>query len=306
MPPADDQPPFLASQYHSTMPPEAYANLVESTGDARRPPGWLVVLGQQPLLPHETYLKAFADAMALDMYSARQRLMTPSPRILRRELKREEAERWVVWLREIGLKAFAFSDAELETFDPWCAVSFILDNDKLVLRFSDDSHQEAPFSDILCLVTGKVTESQHRQIESRDLFGGVVYSRNELVGQQSSFFIDIHMASIHRVYRLSDQWFRFNEVFGDYDAPNVFKMQKLGELIASHCPAAQQYSLFDRVSESLAQSWQILSRAKNCEFRAAGRTISHFGLETHTLVEKNELVAFNLYSYLSRMQLQRA
>ncbi|MDK2971924.1 MAG: hypothetical protein PWP23_1679 [Candidatus Sumerlaeota bacterium] len=292
-----------ADRFKATLSPEAYANLMAATAQSARDAGHFVVLGQQDELPPQETIAAFAKGLDLDPYSARQRLIAPTPRILRREENKEAADRWVAWMRALELRGFRLSERAFSQFHPIEVVSYKIDRSGVTFEIDNGRCETVPAEEVLCIVQGTVRSRDVQEIEKKDFLIGSAYGGHETVRVNRETRIDIHLAGVALIFRLSQSHLRFGDIFpGRQIASDVMMREVAGQIRGAYA-ALPLRDDFARASEILGQSWKIASKTTDFRYSAFNTTPFGAGIRNNRVTQESDEETFDLYSLLSRMQL---
>ncbi|MBX3730284.1 MAG: hypothetical protein KF858_13975 [Candidatus Sumerlaeia bacterium] len=293
-----------AERFKATLSPEAYAGLMEATSQSARDAGQFVVLGQQESEPEPRVIEAFAKGLELDAFTARLRLIAPTPRILRREETRERADRWVSWLHALGLKGYRLSERAFNQFHPVPVVWFGVDKTGVTFELENGRRETVRANEVLCMAFGSVRSREVVETTSGDLFGGGALRRQETLRVRRDTRIDIHLAQVALIFRLSQGRLAFDRLFPDRPMGSDLLMQEVFRQMHRAFPMATVWDEFGRAGDVLGQSWQIA--AQSAEFRYAGLASVGSHLDSRRVVSESDEETFDLYSMLTRMQLIHA
>ncbi|MBI5154948.1 hypothetical protein HZA57_06900 [Candidatus Poribacteria bacterium] len=301
--PGDKAPP--AQRLHAALGPEELAGVVEATTGRDREPGFLVVLGRQAQPPRPEQLKAFAEGLGLDLYSARQRLLLPAPRLLRREEVMREADRWTAWLRALGVAAFTVPEVVLPAFQVRPLRCIAIMPEALGCEMQDGSLREVAYTEILCIVHGPVSMRQTAEHTSHDILMGDVRAGHEVVRARTEEFIDLHLVSEPAALRIMQDDFDFHRTFPGRQSASGVQVRELLALLTSSSPGAQVFGEFKQVAAALGQSHEVLAQSRYLGYQLLSRGSFNLQLKTTKVIETDERGAFDLYSLLTRLQLLR-
>lgn len=282
--------------------PEQYGALAEAVGDRRRDPGHLVVLARHLDLPPEKTIAAFAEAMNFDLYTARQRLLAPTPRVLRREASDADARQWIDWFERIGLRTFALSEEELGKLEflPQKALSF---RDGL-LAFQNAKGQptELPAGDAIALVIGEVTESTRVEQEVKSLLTNTTGTGRAMVSRRVELLIDVHRRSAPHAIRIRQDSFDFADLYPDSTGASAVLVRTLAKTLARELPSAVVFDDFKQVADILGSSRQMLSNSSFLQRRGFG---SGYALHREKITQDSTADTFDIYSALARFEVLR-
>lgn len=289
-----------ADRIRSGLTPDQYAGLVEATEGLKREPGHLVVLAtQRQFVPPET-VQRFAEGLGLDAYSARQRLIAPFPRILRREEHRSEAQRWVEWLREAGVAAFMVSERRVLEFGPREATTLVCEGGRVEFGSEGVPTDRIDGAGVLCIALGKLRTRVVRQ-STPDLLGLGHPGRHEVAAAGVDNVADVHLAADERVFRIRESTLKVAP-----GRPGVPRFRGALDALKAACPGAVVVDGFGPAAEALAESRRLVGRADQLEYRPGGTAVPRVGAARVSSFEDSDGAAFDLYSLLSALQLSRA
>lgn len=282
--------------------PEAYAAVSEAVHDRQRNHGFLVVLARHKELPHPDYLKAFADAMDLDVYTARQRLLAPTARVIRRENAEEEARAWAEWLGQVDLRAFAVSEKILseQQFIPQAAI--YMEKDNLVFDDLQDVRTTVPLSEVACVVTGEVYEKLTSEANQTGVFSAdELLVRRDTHFQRNEHLIDIHLRSTPISLRLAQDTFRFKRLFPNKTGASAVLIRELWERLRRALPGKPMLDDFAKAQNILGTTEQIISSSSYLESNWArpGVRVRNY---RETKVLESTAETFDIYSTLARLE----
>lgn len=251
--------------------------------------GWFVALARQDQLPDDKRLASFAEAFGLDAFTARQRLLSPATRLLRREDSQSEAQAWVEWLGMMHLRAFIVpgGEAAAQQFAPQAAV-YAGDG---VLVFVDHAEKrlDVPTEAVAALVFGDVRERVTTEKERKSL---LTDPRNlnvagPVAAQQA--VMDIHLRHGNTCLRLEQDKVQYSRMFPDQTGASAVLIRKIFSRVRKMVPHAPVFEGFREAEDVLGASLKLLGTD------AVGSSI-------HRVFLKTSLPTFNLYSTLARLE----
>lgn len=307
----NDDLPTPRSYMYRALTPEQAAPLMEAQANADAPPAHhLVVLGRQTHAPGEAIVAALAKGLAIDVYSARQRLMTPCPRVVRREANEREAQRWVAWMRALDVAGFTVPEATLRAFDPLLIRTFVAEPDALVVVLEDGGLRRIARREILCLVTGIVRERVIRETTASPtgsaLSGGGLPIAYEVTGQREELIADIHVLGQDAPLRLTESLLDARSLFADRPLPSISHMTEAVRMLRVAVGGVPVFDQFEAAAGALGDNWQVLSRTTDLMKRRMTASAASLQLTTTTVVGHSDRASFDLYSHLLRLQLLHA
>ncbi len=295
---SDDRP------LRSALSPEQYARMTEVTSGREREGGHFVVLGVQWNPPSAETVKAFAEGLGYDPYMARQRLLAPCPRVLRREEHRQKAEEWVAWLVDTGLAGFAVSEERIAGFAPWPAASASHAGEILSFVHDDGTVRRIPNADVRCIVVGRVQRRTTQHKTGADIAGFFQPGTTDVLSSSVEGVIDVHTNEPGEAVRLLENSLKFGGMSLEHGDGRA-RMRQVADFLAKAVPGAPVIDDFARASAALGESCQIVARSLDIDYRPAGAPMPRVGLAKSRTVEQSDASAFDLYSLLSSLQLQR-
>ncbi len=281
--------------------PEDYAVVADAVANKERDNGYYVVLGKTFNLPDEKYVKAFANAFHLDLYTAKQRLRVPAPRVMRRESLERKADEWASWLRAVKFFGFYFSDNDMKAHD----IVYIseLDSDSKELVFTDISGKsfEVPRNKVLCIVSGEVTTRRTLQKQSRGMLAGDIGHSIESRRLDSQFVIDIHLGGRNPTLRLMQNSFAYRSFYPDETQASASQIRRIRDFLLEHYKGVVYFHEFGKVVDSLGTSREIIGQSVQFLLNVsrpglAGRT------STSAEIVEDSSGTFDLYSFLLRLE----
>jgi len=292
--------PDDADRIRAALSPEQYAGLVEATEGVKREPGQLLVLGARRGEISQDAVRRFAEGAGLDPFMARQKLMAPFPRVLRREDRREEAIRWMEWMREAGIPAFVVSERRVLEFAPREAAVVVCEGGRLEFASDDMPAERADPADAICIVLGQVRTRVVRQ-SMPDALGLGHPGRTEVAASSVERVADVHFARDERVYR-----FRESTLKSSPGGAGVPRFRGALDALRAAAPGAVVVDGFGPATEALAESRRLVARSQELEFRPGKSFVPRVGTSRTSAYEESDAAAFDLYSLLSALQLSRA
>lgn len=285
-----------ADRFRASLPPEAYARLVAATAHEAREVGHFVVLATQRRLPEEAEVRAFAEGLGLDAYTARQRLIAPAPRILRREESRREADRWVGWMRALELRAFRLSERAFFQFHP-VVVSEIEEVPPGVrIMLAGGKVESLAPDEVLCLVRGTIHCRESREGREVRAFGPGANPQRETLRAEAIEVADLHLGRLPVIFR-----FQSDRLAGGAPA-----FHAAVACLRQAFPAAQEFVGFEQAAGALGPSWEIAARTTDFRYTTHGVAPAGRRAIEERIVRESDAQAFDLFSLLHRMQLLRA
>jgi hypothetical protein len=281
----------------------ALGALVDATAGRERPPGFFVVLALQANLPSERKLAAFAEAFKLDIFSARQWLLSPTPRLIRRESRQAVAIEWVEWLKAVGVRAYELPEQLLleQVWRPQAAV--FSEPEGLVFDEASGFRTRIPRRDVVALVFGEVTERDVVEKSATSLMGerdlGSTPGRNH-----SQLILDIHRRDSPEVIRLAQDGIHWSLMYPDETGQSTMLMRRLLKRLRGELTGVRLFEDFGLAAPLLGTSRQLIDCSSEARKTVIGAASGMRVERTRTYLE-SELGAFNLYSTLLRWEVLR-
>ena len=267
----------------------------------------LVVLGRQTAAITEATVGSLAKGLGIDTYSARQRLMTPCPRVIRREDNQREAERWVGWLRALELVAYTVPEATLRAFDPMLIRTFVAEPAAVVFVLEDGAMRRTARREIVCVVTGTVRERIMRETTSSPTGSGApataLTTAYEVSSHREELIADVHVLGQDAPLRLNEALLDTRSLFADRQVPSLTHMAEAVRMLRIAVGGVPVFDQFDAASGALGDNWQVLARSTDLMRRRMTAGAASLQLTTSTLVGQSDRASFDLYSHLLRLQL---
>ncbi len=288
-----------------TESPEQYADLHEAVNQRTREPGFLVALGRQATPPTQESVAAFAKALGLDTYTARQRLLAPTPRILRREDRASKAKEWVDWFRELGLRAFDFSE-EMMAAQSFAALSGIYEQQGgLVFDLVEGERVEVQHSEVIAVVYGETSERVDKFQSHSGAMVGELAGKKENLSITTEAYIDIHRRTSPVSLRVAQDEFNWKSLYPDRIGQSTVLMRELLNKITTSSPTAIVYNDFARVEGILGHSEQIIEQSRYLIRNWYPMVVGPVSKETEVRKSSNRS-AYQIYTTLARLETMRA
>ncbi len=267
------------------------------------PHGAWLVLGRQPSPPTEEMISALAREVDLDPYSSRQKLMVPSPLILRRESSEEDAERGAERLRGAGIVAFAVPEHQLTSLVPREIRLLSPGKGGFVAEMADGSTEAIPVPSILLLVQGQLKAVVVRETDQTDPLLGSVSSYRETTSSSTARVLDIHARGDGGFYRVAEGTFDFARLYPGRTANSSPMMGKVLEWVRRAAPHAPFCDEFHAVRGLLGTTRTLLDGSSRLHEAWFARPFhSRLSVQRSRVMLESDHMAFNLYSALSRLQ----
>ncbi len=285
--------------------PEQFAAMTEAVNQAQRDPGFFVLLGRQPELPTERNLKAFAEAMELDVYTARQRLLSPTARIIRREAAADTAQRWADWLSALGLRAFAISEQALAAQKFLAQSAVYMKDGSLVFDDLQGNRSTREASQAACLVFGEVMEKViSDKSQGGALFGEEKTGPSEPLNIRSELIIDIHFRNQPESMRLAQDAIHFRSIFPNEEGGSSVLTRRLLKRLERSLPGCRIYDEFKRAQDVLGTTEHVLAQSSSV-VRNWLRPGLSARVERSTTRVLSTAETFDIYSTLARLETLR-
>ncbi|CAN5380623.1 hypothetical protein BH09SUM1_BH09SUM1_03040 [soil metagenome] len=278
--------------------PENYAALTEAMHGAQRTPGFLVALGTQRDLPSERKIAAFAAAIEIDEFTARQWLLAPSPRILRREDNEPAAVEWAEWLGALGLRAYEIPESQFAAQEFLPVLSLSVDKAAVHLQIEGGEERTVPLGKLLCLVAGEVREQTLNERTAEGMLSATFTS--DKGDKRAEHLLDIHFRDGDS-YRVSQDTFRWSSLFPTETGQSLVLFRRLIDLFQKSAPGLRVYDDFDKAGAILGQSRQLLHASSFLSVNWMRKT-KRLLYERHRTIRESDQEAFDLYSTLLRWQ----
>lgn len=285
--------------------PEQWAAMHEAVAERQREPGWLVVLALQREMPPPDSLKALADVMEWDVFTARQRLLAPTPRIIRRTPAEKPAEELAQWIRNHGLRAFAISEALLAAQKHQNAAAVYESRGELSFDDLAGNRFTRAVGDVACLVAGEITERTiSENIQTGVFITEELSAQRENLRHRAEYIIDIHFRNTPESIRLAQDTLKYKRMFPDDSGGSAVLVRHLFQRLAKTLPGIPIYNEFRRVQDVLGTSRHLISSSQYLVhnwMRPGAAT--HLATQTTSIETTAE--AFMIYSTLARLETLR-
>jgi hypothetical protein len=268
------------------------APVLEARTRAARQQGFYVVLARQTTRPAPAVVEALCEGLGWDTWSTLQRLEAPTPRLLRRELLETHAQRWVLWLLELGLKAFIASEARMVAMRPHEVVSMSRDNQTILATASDGTLHRVSTDEALCIVCGDIRTRLQRTVQSQGKL------QSEVLEDSRESFFDVHLKSGDVILRFRQSALRFSDFLQGDESGSLAQFARVREIVCQSLPGIMVFEGFEAAAGSLGDSWRLLSRST--DFVRGGFLPG--GVAEVEVAEENTLPLFHLWSLLHRFQ----
>ncbi len=244
--------------------PEAKAEKAAAPKAAgKEPPQRLFLMLAPPAsAPEASVIKGFSQLMAWDTYTAKLRLKSPSPAILRAFDRPEQAQRLGQALAELGLDSYLVKESGLNSLDEkQIALSAEIKEQSIIFSIEEGTQRALAFTELFLLVRGrarlegeigqklgklKVPELSaereklfDRLIERRLTRKSVNLEEGALVSGAATEFelFDLYARDDHRALRVIESRFDFSPLFGPEFHARLLGMAKFLELLKTQAPA---------------------------------------------------------------------
>lgn len=267
----------------------------------------LVVLGRQSGNVSDAAVAALAKGLSIDPYSARQRVATPCPRVIRREGNEREAQRWVAWMRALELVAFTVPESMVREFAPLPIRTFVPEPDALVFMLEDGTLRRVARRELLCLVVGTIHERTVRETVASPtgsaMTGGGLAVGYDIAKVSEELIADIHVTGQSAPMRLTEALLDVRSLFADRAVPSMSHMSEAVRMLRMAVGGVPVYDQFAAASGALGDNWQVLARSTNLMRRVATSGAGSLQLTASTMFGQSDRASFDLYSHLLRLQL---
>jgi hypothetical protein len=268
------------------------APVLEARTRAARQQGFYVTLARQTSRPAPPVVEALCEGLGWDTWSTLQRLEAPTPRLLRREQLETHAQRWVLWLRELGLRAFITSESRMVAMRPHEVVSMSIDSQTILATASDGTLHRISVEEALCLVAGDIRTRVQKTVQSQGKL------QSEVLEDSRESLLDVHLRSGEVILRFRQSALRFSDFLQGEETGSLARFARVRELVGQSLPGITVFEGFDAASGSLGDSWRLLSRST--DFIRGGFLPG--GLAEVEVAEESTLPLFHLWSLLHRFQ----
>lgn len=263
---------------------------------------WLV-LGRQPIPPTTAMIDALAGELELDPYSSRQKLMVPSPLILRRERSLDGAERAANRLRDAGMIAFAISEGVLAGLQPREVRLLSPARGGFEAELADGSRVPIPLKSTFLIVRAQLKAKVIRETDQSDPLLGSVSSYRETASSKTAQVLDIHATGENGFFRVSEETFDFARLYPGKTASSGPMMAKVVQWVREAAPHAPFCDDFNAARGLLGTTRTLLDGASLLHEAWFARPFhARLSVQRSRLMLESDHLPFNLYSALSRLQ----
>ena len=277
---------------------DAAGAMAEAVVEAERDYGHLVVLSRQPSAPSTPAIEALANAMMLDVYTARQRLSTPVPRPLRREATESAAAKWIEWLRASGIRCFPVAERELAAQQFPLHRAIYQEQDGMLFEDLAGERVAHGRAEVACIVAGEVTESTSGEKLQTSVVGQITGGLQPLT-RRTEFVIDLQLRTATVAIRLTQDAFQYSTLFPGEAGSSAVLIRSVLKMIRKALPAAPVYEDFAIAENILGQSADQLVITNGPSSSPSLLSLRSHS-EKNVLVQKSTLPVFDLYSSLAR------
>jgi hypothetical protein len=263
-----------------------------------------VVLSRQKHAPEPAQVAALASELDMDPYSARQRLLVPSPTIMRRESSYDAALRVVVKFTKLGIATFTVTESALAAITPR-TVRFLSKASKgFDVEFLDGTTEFLRAKSIILMCRATLESRVVRETEQGDPMLGNVASVRETESKKQVTVLDVHAPSENGIYRFSDDTFDFGRLYPGRATTTGPMMQKLIQWIRDAAPGAPVWDEFDSVRGLLGIQNKLIEEGSALRHSWFSRPFhARLSVQRSKVVLQSDEAAFQAFSALGRMQM---
>lgn len=263
-----------------------------------------VVLSRQPNPPQPAQVEALAAELDIDAYSARQRLLVPSPTILRREPNYDAALRVVVKFTKIGIATFAVTESVLAAITPRGVRFITKGKGGFDIELLDGTKDFLRAKSVILMCRAVLESRVVRETEQGDPLLGSVASVRETESKKSITVFDIHAPSENGFFRLTDDTFDFGRLYPGRATTSGPMMQKLIQWVRDAAPGAPMWDEFESVRGMLGVQNKLIEEGSLLRNSWFSRPFhSRLSVQRSKVVLQSDETAFLAYSALGRMQM---
>ena len=264
-----------------------------------RTPAFLLVLGRHAHLPSERKLAAFAEALNLDAFTARQWLLSPTPRVIRRESRHDRVLEWTEWMRGLGIRAFDLSEqllAEQEFHTP----PVLFPDGRHWRLYYDDGRQEilAP-EDIACAVWGEVQERFQTETTTAAIGGEIIAGRTKTL--HAELMLDLHRHLSPISVRIAQDAVRWSAINPDETTQSSLRMRRMLDKFRPWLRDIDIAEDFSRAEPVLGATREILSNSSYLQTKWLGAG-GRLRLHREKSIRESSRETFCIYSSLIRWE----
>jgi len=263
-----------------------------------------VVLSRQPNPPQPAQVEALAAELDIDPYSARQRLLVPSPTIIRREVSYDRALREVVKFTKLGIASFAVTEKVLAAITPRPARFLSKASKGFDVELADGTKEFLRAKSIILICRGTLETRVVRETEQGDPILGNVASLRETESRKNINVLDLHAPSENGFYRFSDDTFDFARLYPGRATTIGPMMQKLIQWVRDAAPGAPMWDEFDSVRGLLGVQDKLIEEGSDLRNSWFSRPFhSRLSVQRSRVILQSDEAAFQMFSALGRMQM---
>ncbi|MBI1289963.1 hypothetical protein GC173_01795 [bacterium] len=283
-------------------PGSSWDTVEQAAQAADRQPAFLLVLGRHATLPSERKVAAFAQALHLDPFTARQWLLAPTPRIIRRENRHDKVLEWVSWFRAIGIRAFDLPETHLAEQEFIAPSTLALAGDELVVEFDDKRRETLSVHDLLCGVWGEVQERTTTETTSQAV--GCELPAHRKTSLHAELTLDLHRVDSSLSIRLAQDQIRWSAVYPDETGQSSMHMRRLLKQVRTLWPRLPIMEDFGRAEPVLGTSRELLGSSTYLQSNWMGGG-GRLRLQREKTFHESGRGPFAIYSTLLRLEMLR-
>ncbi len=279
--------------------PEIYGHLLERIDSTSGEPAWLVFLGLQTEMPPERRLEALAKAVGQDVYTVRQWMGGPVPRLLLREQSEARAAEWGVWLDRVGVRHFSVETRILAATPPVHVSAVYTEPGRILFERSDGVYTPVERDGVRSIAFAEVQERILAEEVVKGL-AGEMHRPGAVERVEREVVIDVHPAGAEVILRLHQHGVRYSAMYPSETGGSSVLIRRLLGTLEKAFPAARLYRDFPLAEGILGVNRGVLRDVIELRHRLLAVLSRHQAVRERTLRESS-YETFDLYSRLVRL-----
>lgn len=217
-------------------------------------------------------ISAFARLMKWDKYSARMRLKSPSPWILKVFERTEEAHKFCIELNNLGIDAYLMKESGLKQVgQKQIALEAEIKDERIIFHLEDGGFRDLTYAEMFLIVRarvrmegalaqkmGKATVPE-LSLERQKLFDRIIQRRKEKKISRQEFgdlipgasteveIFDLYSRESHQAIQVIESRFEFSSIFGQDFQARLLGIARFLDLLKSKNPEISVNETFNQV-----------------------------------------------------------
>jgi hypothetical protein len=267
-----------------------------------RQPAYLLVLARQAGLPSDRKLAAFAEALHIDVFTARQWLLAPTPRVIRRESRQDRVLEWVTWLRAVGVRGFDLPEAILAEQEFTMPRALRVEGSELRLDFDDNRAEVVAIPDVVCGVWGEVQDRVQTETTTSAIGGELLQGHSTSL--TSELVLDLHRRDSPISIRIAQDHMRWSTMFPDESGQSSMHMRRLLKQVRATLRGVAIHEDFGRAEPVLGTTRELLGDSTFLRSNWLGGG-GRLRLQRETTHRESGRATFSIYTTLLRWETLR-